>query len=173
MRVHVAGLELQLHGVGARWPLPCDDLSCHVPDPCSPLHRRTPSACCRDYALEAALPFAIVPCCVFPRLFPHRRILGTSSNHSGSSIGTSSTGTNGGGSNHSGSSTGASSTGTSGGGSAEVPEEVPVLTYRDLVTYLVAKGRAQQAVLGFEGANIVVYRGAPAAAGQHAPGAAG
>jgi hypothetical protein len=27
-----------------------------------------------DYALEAGLPFAVMPCCVFPRLFPERRL---------------------------------------------------------------------------------------------------
>lgn len=27
-----------------------------------------------DFALECGKPFAIVPCCVFPRLFPHRRL---------------------------------------------------------------------------------------------------
>lgn len=38
-----------------------------------------------DYALEAELPFAIVPCCVFPRLFPHRRLLQPSSGGGGTS----------------------------------------------------------------------------------------
>lgn len=89
-----------------------------------------PFPACSDYALEEGLPFAIVPCCVFPRLFPHRRLL-----------------LRGGGGD-----------GGSGG------EGVPVQSYPQLVEYLAAKGQAQQAVLGFEGANRVVFRGAPVAA---------
>lgn len=27
-----------------------------------------------DYAVQQQLPFAVVPCCVFPRMFPHRRV---------------------------------------------------------------------------------------------------
>lgn len=115
-----------------------------------------------DYALEAALPFAIVPCCVFPRLFPHRRLLrggGACSSHSsfgGNSIGdrSGSNGTSSSGGDSS-SSAGNGGSGSSGSGGAA---SVPVLTYSDLVEYLAARGGAQQAVLGFEGANTVVYR---------------
>ena len=135
---------------------------------CLPVLRQAhPHQLCREYALEAGLPFAIVPCCVFPRLFPHRRIPRTagSNSHSGSNGTSGSSG--GGGASSSGSSSSNSSDGSS--------EEAPVLSYRDLVAYLVARGRAQQAVLGFEGANIAVYRGAPAVPpavpdAPHAPG---
>lgn len=68
-----------------------------------------------DYALEAHKPFAVVPCCVFPRQFPNRQLL----RDEGS---------------------------------------VPVVTYADLIEYLGSKGHAQQHVLGFEGANTVLYQ---------------
>jgi hypothetical protein len=32
-----------------------------------------------DFALAARVPFAVVPCCVHPSAFPHRRIIDTSS----------------------------------------------------------------------------------------------
>lgn len=69
-----------------------------------------------EFALETGCPFAIVPCCVFPRLFSHRRLP------------------------------------TEGG------QPTPVTSYLQLVEYLVSRGGAQQLVLGFEGANTVVYR---------------
>jgi hypothetical protein len=69
-----------------------------------------------DYALEAGLPFAVMPCCVFPRLFPERRL-------------------------------------DSGGGRL-----VPVEGYAQLVQYLMQKGGGSQEVLGFVGANVVVFR---------------
>jgi hypothetical protein len=72
-----------------------------------------------DYALEAGLPFAVMPCCVFSRLFPDRRL-------------------------------------DSGGG-----QLVSVETYAQLVQYLMQKGGASQEVLGFVGANVVVFRRAP------------
>lgn len=60
-----------------------------------------------------------------------------------------------------------------GEGSGDSSEAVPVSAYAHLVEYIAARGQAQQAVLGFEGANIVVYRGAPAAAaGAAAPAGA-
>src|SRR5688500_3796078 len=31
-----------------------------------------------DFALKHGKPFAVVPCCVFPALFPHRRLVHTS-----------------------------------------------------------------------------------------------
>lgn len=68
-----------------------------------------------DYALEAGVPFAVVPCCVFPRLFPDRRL-------------------------------------------QQAGQLVPVTSYAELVNYLTAKGQAQRDVLGFVGANVVVYR---------------
>lgn len=58
------------------------------------------------------LPFVIVPCCVFPRLYPDRRL----------SVG------------------------------------APVLSYEDLVQYLIEQGGAHKALLEFEGANTVVFR---------------
>jgi hypothetical protein len=72
-----------------------------------------------DYAVQEGCPFAVVPCCVFPRLFPDRRLVG------------------------------------------EGGEALPVNTYPQLVEYLKIKGRGQQQVLGFEGANTVVYSSLP------------
>jgi hypothetical protein len=72
------------------------------------------------FALEAGLPFAVVPCCVFPRLFPHRRL-------------------------------------DVGGG-----QVVAVKGYAQLVQYLMQKGGAGREVLGFVGANVVVFRQAAA-----------
>lgn len=90
-----------------------------------------------EYALEEGLPFAIVPCCVFPRLFAHRRLV-----RGGGDSGSSNAG---------------------GCGSSSVGGD-EVLTYSNLVDYIAERGQAQRAVLGFEGANTVVYRGATAAA---------
>lgn len=101
-----------------------------------------------EYALEAGLPFAIVPCCVFARLFPHRRLPPPSSVGGGSSGG----GSGGGGS-------GDGAVGSSSGNSDS--EGVLVQTYTELVDWLAARGQAQRAVLGFEGANIVVWRRHP------------
>jgi hypothetical protein len=67
-------------------------------------------------SVQQQLPFAVMPCCVFPRLFPQRRL-------------------------------------QQAGG-----ESVPVVSYEQFVGYLVQHGGAQQTVLDFEGANIVVYR---------------
>lgn len=69
-----------------------------------------------DLSVQQQLPFAVMPCCVFPRLFAHRRLQ--------------------------------QANGVS----------VPVVTYEQLVGYLVQRGDAQQTVLDFEGANILVYR---------------
>jgi hypothetical protein len=74
-----------------------------------------------DYALEAGLPFAVVPCCVFPRLFPERRL------------------------------------------AVDGGQAVAVESYGQLVQYLMQKGGAGREVLGFVGANVVVFRRAPAA----------
>eukprot|EP00878_Enallax_costatus_P014156 GHUV01014805.1.p1 GENE.GHUV01014805.1~~GHUV01014805.1.p1 ORF type:complete len:485 (+),score=155.37 GHUV01014805.1:561-2015(+) len=63
-----------------------------------------------DYAVQGQKPFAVAPCCVFPRQFPHRQLV------------------------------------------------KPVVSYAELVEYLVDKADAQQQVLPFEGANTVVYR---------------
>lgn len=67
-------------------------------------------------AVQQQLPFAIMPCCVFPRLFPQRRLQQADG------------------------------------------ESVAVVSYEQLVGYLVQHGGAQQTVLDFAGANIVVYR---------------
>ncbi|GAB4823002.1 hypothetical protein N2152v2_010048 [Parachlorella kessleri] len=74
-----------------------------------------------DLALQTRRPFAVVPCCVFARLFPHRRLPSSS------------------------------------GGTGEQEEGQPVFTYAQLLEYLTVKGQAQQCVLGFDGANTVVY----------------
>lgn len=68
-----------------------------------------------DYALETGKAFAVMPCCVFPRLFPNRQLV-------------------------------------------EGDDSTPVVTYSQLVEYLVVKGQAQRQVLAFEGANTVVFR---------------
>lgn len=70
-----------------------------------------------EFAVQQQLPFAVMPCCVFPRLFPDRRL-----QQADGSL-------------------------------------VPVSSYEQLVAYLVQRGGAQRSVLGFEGANTVVYRG--------------
>ncbi len=75
-----------------------------------------------EYAVAANKPFALVPCCVFPRLFPERRI------HVADSL-------------------------------SDQASLQPVVQYAELVEYLVQKGSAQKAALGFEGADWVVYRG--------------
>ena len=71
-----------------------------------------------DFALQQGLPFAVMPCCVFPRLFPHRRVRQQQ----------------------------------------EGADAVPVVTYEQLVEYMVQRGGAQRQVLDFEGANNCVYR---------------
>lgn len=95
-----------------------------------------------EFALEVGAPFAIVPCCVFARLFPGRRLWGPP----------------GGGATD-------SSSGSGGGGVGEgaFDRGVPVESYPQLVEYLVQRSGAERAVLGFEGANVVVYRTRPAA----------
>lgn len=101
-----------------------------------------------EYALEAGAAFAIVPCCVFPRLFSHRRLLrpAASGDAPAAAVGGS----------------GNSSRGGGGSGSGPAPEEgVPVESYSQLVEFLVQRGQAESVVLPFEGANIAVFRRRP------------
>ena len=85
-----------------------------------------------EFALLHDKPFAIVPCCVFPTLFPDRRVWEAGENVPGL------------------------------GGETEVEtngKEIAVAKLGQLVTYLAAKLTGQVACLDFEGANRVVFGG--------------
>ena len=86
-----------------------------------------------DFARVRGKPFAVVPCCVFPAMFPHRRVRRDGEG-----------GRDGGGD-------------TAGG----VGDDVPVTERRQLVRWLAGKTRGEVAYLAFEGANQVVYSKTP------------
>lgn len=83
-----------------------------------------------DVALKYNLPFAIVPCCVFPDLFPSRQLTSTKKNK----------------------------TNTETFGQSE-KEYLPVRNYSEFLHYLMGKSeKFSMATLPFEGKNIVIYR---------------
>jgi len=83
-----------------------------------------------DVALKYNLPFAIVPCCVFPDLFPSRQLTFTKKNK----------------------------TNTESFGRSE-KEYLPVRNYSEFLHYLMDKSDSfSMATLPFEGKNTVIYR---------------
>ena len=84
-----------------------------------------------DFAVARGKPFAVVPCCVFPAMFPDRRVRRDGEGEDGDE-------------------------GAAGGGG-----DVPVTERRQLVRWLAGKTRGEVAYLAFEGANQVVYSKTP------------
>ena len=90
-----------------------------------------------DFAAKFGKPFAVVPCCVFPQLFPHRTVpAGGDGDGDGDG----------------------DDTPEDGVGDGKV---TPVTERRQLVRYLARKTKGDVAFLDFEGANQVVYGVAP------------
>ena len=85
-----------------------------------------------DFAVARGKPFAVVPCCVFPAMFPDRRVRRDGEGEDGGE-------------------------GAAGGGGGDVP----VTERRQLVRWLAGKTRGEVAYLAFEGANQVVYSKTP------------
>jgi hypothetical protein len=88
-----------------------------------------------DFCLARGKPFAVAPCCVFPREFPHRRV-DESADASASGLG------------------------FRRGKTPRQPRRVPVETHEQFVRYLRSKappGFIQTATLRFEGHNTVLY----------------
>ena len=85
-----------------------------------------------DFAVARGKPFAVVPCCVFPAMFPDRRVRRDGEGEGGDE-------------------------GAAGGGG----DDVPVTERRQLVRWLAGKTRGEVAYLAFEGANQVVYSKTP------------
>ena len=90
-----------------------------------------------DFAAKFGKPFAVVPCCVFPQLFPHRTVP-AGGDRDGDGDG--------------------DDTPVDGVGDGKV---TPVTERRQLVRYLARKTKGDVAFLDFEGANQVVYSVAP------------
>ena len=133
-----------------------------------------------DAALAYHKDFAVVPCCVFPVLFPNRRILQSKlrAHQAGKPLPTRGGSGSGSGSSNTSNSDGAADN-TSGAAvvpttmnNREAPSPlhkrcktnngdayVPVVTTEEFIAYLVEKGApASTAVLSFEGRNTVVFR---------------
>ena len=107
-----------------------------------------------DFALKHKKPFAIVPCCVFPRENPHRRVVMPAvSAPSEATRDAAVEGANAeGGAALADSSNGCATTCSN--------EAVPVESYEQFIEYLLQKapaGRIRKAVLPMEGRNIVLY----------------
>ncbi len=84
-----------------------------------------------DYALMHQLPFAVVPCCVHARAFPHRKIIRTRN---------------------------ALSVGSDDKDESSEFVEVSVRTYDDFLEYLMSKSPLiQRSVLPISGRNVVLF----------------
>ena len=105
-----------------------------------------------DIALELKIPFAVVPCCVFPKLFPDRRINSTLCSSQLCTCGTISRVNIG--ICHA--AVEATSQCKEEGADDVVPK--PVVSYEDFIIYLKAKSPLiKSRILPFEGRNIVLY----------------
>ena len=96
----------------------------------------------RDAALALRKPFAVVPCCVFPAMFPDRRVrreVVLEGKDGGAAAGV----------------------GDDEPDSFEPDSFEPVTERRQLVRWLAGKTRGEVAYLAFEGANQVVYSKTP------------
>ena len=95
-----------------------------------------------DFARARGKPFAVVPCCVFPAMFPDRRVRreDLSEGKDGGAAG---------------------GVGDDEPDSFEPDSFVPVTERRQLVRWLAGKTRGEVAYLAFEGANQVVYSKTP------------
>ena len=85
-----------------------------------------------DMAVQERIPFCIVPCCVFCRLFPHRRMPSNKNDIEGND--------------------------NNGNNKDAAADGAMVSTYRDLLDYLQAKDPSiQRTTLPFVGANTVLF----------------
>jgi len=101
-----------------------------------------------DAALEHGKPFVVVPCCVFPNLFPHRRVV-VVCNRGVGDVRIEADEKKG----HHGNDDGNGAMGT-----AQATESVPVRTYEDFCLYLSQKDpRLKTSVLPFEGRNVAIW----------------
>jgi hypothetical protein len=116
-----------------------------------------------DFALRRDVPFAVVPCCVFPRLFPRRVAVAVDAEEEEED-----------GEEEDGTPTVADegaaheAAGRSEEGRRRVSKQrtTEVTERRQLVEYLVNKTRGKMAFLDFEGANQVVYSTTPPSANE-------